>query len=201
MRTTDSSYIATILPVVLLPPMIVILMATNAPAEYGLAAVLSSWRIAFPVWVWAAPALSGRYIVSPSTINHDRLHNVRRDLPAIRKTLLVLCCISIVAWQYMNWSNPQSLAEILAVVLQQRLPGSVQADYAILASGNVTWMALLIWDLKAAGTVRVSWLGLTCCALGLMAVGGIGALLGFAWLYREQTLATKRHKDAAVRAG
>lgn len=200
MRTTDSSYIATILPVVLLP-LIVTFTVTDILADYGLAAVLPYWRVAFPVWVWAAPALSARYILSPSTINHDRLQNVRRDLPAIRKTLLVLCCVSAVAWQYMIWSSPQSLAEVLAVVLQQRFPGSLQADYVILAFGNLIWVALSMWDLKAAGTVRMSWLGLACRALGLMTVGGNGALLGFVWLYREQTLAMKRHKDAVVRAG
>lgn len=62
----------------------------------------------------------------------------------------------------------------------------------------MVWIGLCLWDLKAAGMVQRSWFALVLCSVCLMLAGGPGTMVGLMWLYREETLASSRHKMAVV---
>lgn len=71
--------------------------------------------------------------------------------------------------------------------------------YLSCSASSLFWTVLLFTDLKQAGMLRWSWLSL----VGMFGVSAVlvgpGASLGLMWLYREYTLATKRHKGALVK--
>jgi hypothetical protein len=58
------------------------------------------------------------------------------------------------------------------------------------------WLAFLFWDMQKAGMLKEGWLRTVLMGCVLVPLVGPGATLGIGWLFREQILATRRHKDA-----
>jgi hypothetical protein len=205
-RLTDKSYTTVALPSILITHFATYLGAFLAsdPTTRQMAGHL--WAL-FPLFIWLGRNVAVRFLMKPSTVSRDRLYNPTADLTTIRRTVAVLVIISTIAWQYTIWSG-QSLSEIYIPALPIPHVNDLSLDAAYVeflkwdtiffALGNILWLWLLFWDLKAAGMVRTSWASLMACGLAVSVVGGTGSLLGLAWLYREETLVRKRHKDAVV---
>ncbi|KAL4746284.1 hypothetical protein BDW72DRAFT_197825 [Aspergillus terricola var. indicus] len=186
MRTTDLSYTRSVLPVGLLvlgSPYLLTLFSKLSAGFVEREAVVPLWKI-LPLSIAVAQGFLARYVLPASTIQTDRLDNVRCDLTTIRRTVGVLCVLAVVARQYALWVGGQYI-----------FPADGMRSTCL---AMVAWVVLFVWDLKAAGMVTRSWGALGSCALVVMVLGGEGALLGIAWLVRENVLATRRHRDALV---
>lgn len=162
-------------------------------------------------WIWGGiaalimsvvPSLLMRIGVTKSTMHADSMSNQLRDLPYIRKCVYTLTLICGAAWVA---CLPSKL-----LAGQSLFAGVVDGDYGLALSnvnlGNaglllsaVCWMMLSIGDLKRAGMVESSWAKLVSIGLALGAVGGPGVVIGFGFMWREETLATKREKHAMTR--
>jgi hypothetical protein len=64
---------------------------------------------------------------------------------------------------------------------------------------SYAWLALLFKDLKAAEMVSTTWPRLGVYAAVGTVLAGPGAVVGGAWLWREEILASKKMAGAVVR--
>jgi len=204
MRLTDLSYTKSVLPVLGVTHYATFIIAYFAPTPEYRHAAAYLWEL-FPLWICILQAgLSGN--VFPSTTLHDRLDNVTRDLPTIRRTIIPLCAFSAAVWQYALWYGASSPVDIFIPVLQgvqhlgfeQLFAETLKWDQVFFALPNVLWIGLLFSDMRAAGYIHHGWLKLGFFAVVLTLVGGNGVMLGMAWLYREEMLATRRHRAAVL---
>jgi hypothetical protein len=144
----------------------------------------------------------------PDTTFTDRFEAPNRDLPVIRYTIGTLAAISSVVWLTTCFvAFLQS--GIHTVFVPQMLPGHaadftaftrefLKFDEVFLFGNTFLWLAYLFWDLKHAGMVKTSWMQLLTYLVGSVLLLGPGATAGLGWLWRENILATKRHKDAVI---
>jgi hypothetical protein len=163
------------------------------------------WQF-FPVSVAVIQHLLAR-TVFPDTIEHDRIHYVKRDLPAIRMTMGIFITISTALWWYALSHAPVSLADMFAstsinrsLISVESLRYILQTDQVLSFGGALIWLAYLFWDLKAAGMVEQSWLSLLVRTSLTTVAAGPGVTIGAGWLWREETLASKFHKSAVTKA-
>jgi hypothetical protein len=61
---------------------------------------------------------------------------------------------------------------------------------------HLVWLGYLFWDLAVAGMLREGWLRVVGLGVVSLLAFGPGATIGMGWLWREQILATRRHKYA-----
>jgi len=172
------------------------------PTLPGRQAWLFFWQM-FPVWIslttWFLTALI------PDTTFSDRF-NPNRDLSIIRYTIGSLAAISSAVW---IWTLTESAKQhnILTIFTPQSLPihttnyidftrEFLRIDQISLFANTFLWLAYLFWDMKHAGMVQTSWFALTVYFASSLLVLGPGTTAGLGWLWRENTLATTRHKDA-----
>jgi hypothetical protein len=66
--------------------------------------------------------------------------------------------------------------------------------------GGFVWLVLLFKDLKKARMIETNWIVLLFGYVLSSTVFGSGSTLLVGWLWREQTLATKRHWAAVTKA-
>ncbi|KAJ5952082.1 uncharacterized protein N7479_010495 [Penicillium vulpinum] len=203
-RLTDLSYTKSILPVLLATHYATFIDAYFSPVMAHRQGAGYLWEL-FPVWLCLAQAGLARFIL-PSTLKQDRLDNVTRDLPTIRTIILGLCAVSTAVWQYTIWCSGESLVNIFVPIFgsveghtfEQLFAEFLKWDQVFFAIPNVFWIGLLFADLRAAGLIHTGWLKIILSALGLTIIGGNGTMLGMMWLYREEILATRRHRTAVV---
>lgn len=159
------------------------------------------WQM-FPVWVMLIQRVLKWTGIVPDTIKRDRIDNPWRDLPWLRVTILLPAILSAVVWIYTLRNAPVSLAEIFVPVwpvpteMVANLRNFVQFDHLFCFGSTFLWLALLIHDLKVAGMTKTSWFSIVLTAVGVTAVAGPAVAVGLGFLWREQILATKRHKGA-----
>ncbi|KAF2144829.1 uncharacterized protein K452DRAFT_306590 [Aplosporella prunicola CBS 121167] len=196
-RLTDMRYTASVLPVMILIYYIPSLLARYAPDPT--LRHIGEWIYnSFPLWIGLGQFLLAHTPLVPNTVQHDRINNVTRDVPTIRWTISLMAAVSGLVWLGTVLRTSFSLGHTIIPYL-----GEVEAlkyNYICFTASSLIWIVLLFWDLKAAGMVRQSWLtvvGLLCCAA---AVFGPGAAAAAGWLWREEVIATKRHKDALIRS-
>ncbi|KAL4992934.1 hypothetical protein BDV10DRAFT_180047 [Aspergillus recurvatus] len=118
MRLTDLSYVRTILPTLLLTHYVPSITAYAGLTPSLRQSAAYAWEL-LPVWVCLAQEILARYVLSPSTVQQDRLKSPLADLPTIRRTILPLCLVSAVVWQYTLWGSGrvQPLADIFLPVI------------------------------------------------------------------------------------
>lgn len=88
----------------------------------------------------------------------------------------------------LSGSMPGGLVEFAGVFLRW--------DEVFAMGSHLVWLGYLFWDLRAAGMLREGWLRVMGMGVVSVFVVGPGATVGLGWLWREQILATRRHKDA-----
>ena len=71
-------------------------------------------------------------------------------------------------------------------------------DSTFLFGNTFLWLGCLFWDIKAAGMLELSWFWILLGG-GVSAVTfGPGAAVGMGWLWREELLIKRRHRDAVT---
>jgi len=136
-------------------------------------------------------------------MHHDRVHETKRDIPTLRLIGAFFAFLSGLIWIYTLVNSGLPLTQLF-------IPSSIgtggdwaltirsamQWDQILVFSAAFFWLALSYFDLKRAGMLEVGWITLigTATLLGLSLGPGTAFILS--WLYREEILATKRHKGA-----
>ena len=136
------------------------------------------------------------------TITYDRIHATEHDWPTIRFTVGSFVALSAAVWIYSLPHSPFSLNELfvpwldIPPTLVENLRNFIQYDFLFSFGSAFLWLGYLFSDMKNAGMVNTSWSRIIpTAALTTLALGP-GAAVGLGWLWREQILATKRHKAA-----
>ncbi|KAL2849403.1 hypothetical protein BJX68DRAFT_267254 [Aspergillus pseudodeflectus] len=206
MRLTDTNQNKTILPVLLVAHYAPFLTAYLSPSSSTRQTAAFLWEL-FPIWI--AAMQYGQSDLVPSTSLQDRLiPHPTRDLPSIRRTIIPLVLFSAAVWQYTLWTSP-SISEALqlfspitsgvdSMTFAELFAETLKWDQVFFGFANEVWIVLLFWDMKRAGYIRRSWVSLIGCAVAVTVLGGNGALLGVAWLYREEMLVVGNHWAAVV---
>lgn len=169
----------------------------------GREAWLFVWQM-FPIWVMLGGILSS--FVVPDTTVSDRFNAPDSDLPIIRYTIGTLVTISSVSWSRTYMTSPYNM---LSIFMPETLPTNtkdfvsftrefLRVDGISLFGHTFLWLGYLFWDLKHAGMVQAGWLKISLYFVCSLVAFGPGATAGLGWLWRENVLATTRHKDAIV---
>jgi hypothetical protein len=161
------------------------------------------WQL-YPVGI--AVALFALARLRADTNEFDKVHVPLRDLPYVRTTVGAASLIAAGGW-VANWAtSPFSLPEAW---LPSALPAStadltaftgqfLRWDGCSFFGSHIVWLLLLFGDMRAAGMIAVGpWRMALYAAAGTIALGP-GATVGLLWLWREEILATRRHKDAVT---
>jgi hypothetical protein len=203
LRLTNLRFTRAVLPAMVLGYYVPLLLKSFGPEEYNHVAT-KTWQF-FPVSVAVTQYLLAR-LVFPDTIEHDRIHAVKRDIPTIRMTMRVVIAISTILWWYTVSCLPVSTADIFSstsisnYLTSTEFPsGILRNDQALSFGGALLWLAYLFSDLKAAGMVEQNWLSLVLGAALTTVTAGPGSTIGAGWLWREEVLASKYHKSAVIK--
>jgi hypothetical protein len=203
LRLTDMSYTASVLPVLILAhyiPMFASYSTYLSPQTRHV--FIWIWQ-PFPVYVSVAQYVLKKTIM-PYTEQIDRVHHTERDLPTINLTVGSLCALSATMWWYTLYSSPFSWATLFVPNLAAGQSGDayirmfLQFDEIFAFAACFLWLLYLYGDMKKAGMMNDSWIGILVKGVVSLVAFGPGVTVGLAWLYREKLLATKWHKDALV---
>jgi hypothetical protein len=177
----------------------------------------------FPMWVSITHYILNTFCVKDTT-KEDRIHNTSADLPYIRFAVRALAVVSAIIFNCVRWQ--QSSASLLQVLLTNAdwtsmsisttsltafetldlLSGmnflslckqTTQLPLILLAA--FFWLGLLFKDLKEAEMMKTGWVRLIAFAVLGTLICGPGATAAIGWLWREEVLASRRAKGAAVR--
>ncbi|KAK3311782.1 hypothetical protein B0H66DRAFT_609095 [Apodospora peruviana] len=206
MRLTRVAYTKVIFPALVMVyyvPLYLCFFAPSLPQRVSSAYV---WQL-FPVFlsVLASQVLSR---LPANTTMHDRIHNVRSDLPAIRFTVGTLSLHSAAVWVYyacfsvLNMRDT-AIAALLPSLNEEKglvmLAGNfLRWDQTFLFANTFIWLGYLFWDIKHAGMLEMAWARIWVMAVSAIVVLGPGAAAGLGWLWREELLASRRHSSAVT---
>ena len=201
-RLTDIAYTVSILPVMLVGfymPYFLAYLAPNLNLRYT---GIWLWHM-FPIWVSLAQWVLAR-MVTPNSIQYDRIHRVTRDLWAIRVTIGTLAVLSGVAYLYSVLSAPFTLRTLFLPGGDElgTFQGAVQEflkwDQIYFAASSILWIVYLFADLNEAGMVTQNWLNILGILSAVSLVFGTGAATALGWLWREEILRSRKQKDAVI---
>lgn len=177
------------------------------PTLSGRDSWLFFWQL-FPVWILFTSTLLSMFI--PDSTVSDKFNKSARDLPVIRYTIGALAALSSGIWLWTCFSLLE-VNSIYNLFVPENFPADT-TDYVAFAReflkideislfGNTfLWLGYLFWDMKYAGMVQTSWLRLILYLICSTLLFGPGATAGFGWLWRENIIASTRHKDAITKA-
>ncbi|KAJ5425759.1 hypothetical protein N7465_000829 [Penicillium sp. CMV-2018d] len=203
MRLMHLNYAIAVLPAIIVSYYIPLSAAFFWPTDSGRKSWLFVWQM-HPVWTAITLYLFSR--IFPSTVKEDRVHALRRDLPVIKFSMTVLVIGAAGFWMWSRWTSPSSVARAF-------FPTAVPSTQAPLAAcvcailkwdmlstfgSTFLWLGYLIWDLKYAGMMQATWVRVAIYGVAAFVALGPGAAIGLGWLWRENILAHKRHKDAVT---
>lgn len=155
-----------------------------------------------------------RNLAVKDTTTYDRIYNVEADLLPIRQSVVVLAAaasvVSIASRLVSDTPLSQNFVQRginAAQLLSSQNVGVDRGSITVLFlqlnefscfTAAFLWLIYLISDLKAAGMTATPWSTLALCwTLGTLTVGP-GATVVLTWLWRENLLARKKAKGAAV---
>jgi hypothetical protein len=205
MRLGRMNYALVVLPTLILTYYIPAFAMFDWPTISGREAWLFVWQM-FPVWISITTTLLSWFI--PDTTVSDRFESPNRDLPVIRYTIGILSLISSAVWLWTCIAAfPQN--KITGILIPRSLPGQttnlvtfirefLKFDEILLFANTFMWLGYLYWDMKYAGMLKTSWVRILVYLLTSVMLLGPGATAGAGWLWRENILASKRHKDAVT---
>ncbi|KAK4445725.1 hypothetical protein QBC34DRAFT_441370 [Podospora aff. communis PSN243] len=206
MRLTRVAYTKAILPAVILTYQVPLYFSFFAPSFADRVSWCFLWQL-YPLWL--SPTAS--YVLSrffADTTKRDRVHDVTRDLRAIRTTVGLLSAQSALLWVYTLFKANVSFRTIAAEILPPLQSPQDAADLvtfageflrfdqAFLFGNTLLWLAYLFWDIKHAGMLSTGWGKILGYAAVSLVVLGPSATAGLGFLWREEILATRRHSAA-----
>lgn len=188
-RLLQLNYARTILPSIILTcllPIVVIISNQQGPLAKSL---LSLWS-----WVPVLLTLCHRLLAAciKDTTAHDRLYNTRADLQFIRQSIIITGLVSFVSFQYLVCSMSSEEIPVLYLIK----PAAVNHQSFGLQLGGLVWLLLIFRDLKVAGMTTYRWITLLAAVVAGVVFLGPSTTLSVGWLWRENILATKRHRAA-----
>lgn len=190
-RLLQMNYARAILPSIVLTALLPTLLIISKPEDPMAIDLLSLWSW-LPILLTLCQRLFAAFV--KDTTPHDRLYNVKADLPVIRRTTVVTGIISLSSFQYLSYSLNNQGFSLLALV-KNATPKDPQ--FLGLPLGGVIWVMLLFGDLKSARMIEHHWAGMLICFIVSMMIMGPGATLLAGWALREEVLASRRHWAAS----
>ena len=180
-RMLRMNYAATLLPTIVIPLLLL-------PKIYD-----SAWVAALPVVVNLLHRLLASFVKDSTPYN--RFYNTKADLLWIRFAIGFMFVITAGAFQYQRFNASTGLVD---QILQDL---SITNAFNWIVSntvymGAIFWELLLYKDLKDAGMAhigRIPLISVFCLSLSLV---GPEATVLVGWMWREEILATRRHKGA-----
>jgi hypothetical protein len=208
MRLGRLNYATVLLPTLVLTYYIPIYAMLDWPTLAGREAWLFLWQM-FPVWISLTAALLS--VTIPDTTVSDRFESPHRDLPVIRYTVKILAAISSAIWLF-TCTSALFQNGIAGIFIPNSLPSKttnfaaftrefLKFDEVFFFGNTLLWLGYLFWDLKHAGMLEQTWAWLLVYLLGSVLLLGPGSTAGLGWLWRENILASKRHKGAVTDSG
>jgi hypothetical protein len=187
-----------------------------APSVATRISVNAIWQL-FPVLVTSVHWILATYLVHDPT-PFARIHNTTADLLSIRIALVTLILVSALAFNWIRFASPVPMSTILCPTpsflsaLYRSVVGRsldlnlvsgmamfFKMDHLSCFMASYAWLALLFKDLKGAEMVSMTWPQLGVYAAVGTVLAGPGAVVGGAWLWREEILASKKMAGAVVR--
>jgi hypothetical protein len=158
------------------------------------------WQL-YPMWVAGALFLFSR--VFADTVEQDKIDAPKRDLPHVRFAVGISVLISAGAWVAATLLGPYSLKGLFLPAtipknttnLNDAAVQFLRIDELAIFGSALLWLGYLFGDMKRAG-MDVGWLRLLLYGPASVLTVGPGATLGMGWLWREDILANRWHKDA-----
>jgi hypothetical protein len=157
-----------------------------------------------------------RYLVDDPTPS-ARLHNTTADLASIHIAAITLIALSALVFNWIRFISPVPISTMLyptstflsafyrSIVsrsldlnLVSGMAIFLKVDYLSCFIASYAWLALLFKDLKAVDMVDESSSRLVAYAVVGTFLAGPGAVVGGAWLWREEILASKKMSGALV---
>lgn len=205
MRLGKTNYAMVLLPAMILTHYIPAYAMFYWPTFSGRESWLFLWQM-FPVWLFFTTSLLSSFI--PDTTISDRFESPNRDLPIIKYTVGILGGLSSAVWLFTLISAFLQTG-ITSVFIPDELPGQtttltaftrefLKFDEIFLFGNTFIWLGYLFWDLKHAGMLTKSWIQLMLYLVGSILLLGPGTTAGLGWLWRENILANRRHRDAVT---
>ena len=200
-RLTNLRYTRAVLPASIVAWIIPLYAAYLHPSLPARQIWLFVWQL-YPVWFWLSSWAFSRLFAD--TVDHDAFTAPTRDLPYIRLTVGAPAVLAAGFWIGAVLLGPYGLREIFVPTTLPRLTANLsdaaleflRIDELVIFGSVFLWLAYLFADLKRAGMLGTGWPALLVFAtVGVFAVGP-GATAGLGWLWREEILATRKHKDA-----
>jgi len=189
-RLLQMNYAKTLLPTVVIGAIFPAITVTAYP-EADLSKNLQYLWPVLPLFLVVIHRLFASLV--NDTTSFDRFYRVKADLPSIRRAVIPVAFVVAALFNYNRVSGTgphvSSLLEVPAA-----LRGIIGAEL-----GGCIWIILLFKDLKKAKMIETSWLVLVIGYFVGVSLVGSGATLLAGWLWREQTLATKRHWAAVTK--
>lgn len=181
-RLTNMSYTVTVAPLLvafsILPR---IMLQTSTFVEQA------SWTLQRMLYLIGAGQFLLACSVVPNTQQFDRLWRVRRDVPWVRATIGLLVATSVIG-----------RVHLLATAIQHGGVLSLLGSELVFAASVIYWLVLVNRDFREAGMSNLGWIRGVLMCTGIAVAMGPNALLGLGWLWREEIILEKRHKDAMV---
>ncbi len=198
-RLADIAYTRTILPLVLISNGLCYFFGT---AGYFIGSSRPWWHLQWALEPPAAIAIAQWILVrtglSTDSIPRDTACKPLRDVPHILRCVAVLGIISTGTWMLTVWSTGIQLLlwQMLCLPFGMSL---VETNHFSIIISSLTWVGLLLRDIKRTGMLMESWrrvfaIGLICCV-----TLGPATTIAFGWIWREHLLASKRDKDAITK--
>jgi hypothetical protein len=201
MRLTRRNYSLAILPSLILVYYLPLISMFQLPTLAGREKSLFFWQLS-PVWI-SLTSLIFTYFI-PNTMQEDRIKAPKRDVGIMRYTIGALAIYSATVWIRSVWLGPFSLYSLFIpdhapVYSSEMVPFCrefLQVDELSLMGSSLLWLAYLFGDMKYAGMLSTSWVQIVFYAIVSTAIAGPGATIGLGWLWREDIITNRRHKDA-----
>jgi hypothetical protein len=108
-----------------------------------------------PFWISAMQWILRYSGILTSTIHQDRINNVTRDMPYLRRTARTLAVISAVTWIETTISPFIPVLSKTPFVLSSTIWFSRPSE-VLLNGSSILWIVYLFRDLKSAGMIRQS---------------------------------------------
>jgi hypothetical protein len=216
MRLINVGYARTALiaiAIAYLAPTIAMYFGPSASIRLSINAI---WQM-FPILVTLTHWAITRFLVNDPT-HSARLRDPTADLLSVRIAVITFIFVSALTFNWIRLASPVPLSTLLSPTfsflsasygsimnrpldldLVSGMTMLLKVDYLSCFIASYAWLALLFNDLKAAQMLTETWARLAAYAIVGTLFAGPGAVVGGAWLWREEILASKRAAGAVVR--
>jgi hypothetical protein len=155
-----------------------------------------------PLWMCILTWILSRFVAD--TTEKDKVDKPLGDLPTIRLTLGAGVALSAAVWLWSIVLGPFTMQELFIPVgplwaipdLTSFTRAFMQLDMIYGFGAALLLVVYLFGDLQSAGMMDANWASVVVLGAAVTFALGPGAALGLGWMWREEIIATRKHKDA-----